>query len=82
MLFKLSSLTLSCYYFQKFLSKFSLVDVIVQQQQFFMTSQGAGIEQNLLDIHDRVKYSSMTWKQILLMLKQKECTKGLNWSRD
>ena len=54
------------------------MDVIVQQQQFFMTSQGAGIEQNLLDIHDRVKCSSMTWKQILLMLKQKECTKGLN----
>ena len=36
------------------------MDVIVQQQQFFMTSQGAGIEQNLLDIHDRVQYSSMT----------------------
>ena len=51
------------------------MDVIVQQQQFFMTSQRPGIEQNL-DIHDRVKCSSITWKQILLVLKQKECMKG------
>ena len=52
--------------------------IIVQQQQFFMTSQRPGIKQNLLDIHDRVKCSSITWKQILLMLKQKECMEGSN----
>ena len=59
MLLKLDSFTMSCYYFQKFPSNFSLMDVVVQQQQF-LTSQGPSIETNLLGIHDRVKYSSIT----------------------
>ena len=59
MLLKLCSFSISCYYFQKFPSNFLLMDVVVQQQQF-LTSQGPSIEPNLLGIHDRVKYPSIT----------------------